>query len=113
MDVTYIPRARGFVYLAVMLDWFRELSWRVSIKMEASFCLETLENALARRGKPDILNSDQGSQFTGAAFTACSLVMASLSAWTAPGATTCSSSGCGAASNTRRSICAAVSDARP
>jgi putative transposase len=71
MDITYIPMERGYVYLAVVLDWFsrRVLSWRVSITMEASFCVETLEDALARHGKPDIFNTDQGSQFTGAAFT--------------------------------------------
>ena len=71
MDITYIPMARGFVYLAVVLDWFsrRVLSWRVSITMEAAFCVETLEDALARHGKPEIFNTDQGSQFTGAAFT--------------------------------------------
>jgi putative transposase len=71
MDITYIPMARGFVYLAVVLDWFsrRVLSWRVSITMEAAFCVEALEDALARYGKPEILNTDQGSQFTGAAFT--------------------------------------------
>ena len=63
--------ARGFVYLAVVLDWFsrRVLSWRLSITMEAAFCVETLEDALARRGKPDIFNTDQGSQFTSGAFT--------------------------------------------
>ena len=67
----YIPMARGFVYLAVVLDWFsrRVLSWRVSITMEAAFCVETLEEALAKHGKPKIFNTDQGSQFTGAAFT--------------------------------------------
>ena len=71
MDITYIQMARGFVYLAVVLDWFsrRVLSWRVSITMEAAFCVETLEDALARHGKPEIVNTDQGSQFTGAAFT--------------------------------------------
>jgi putative transposase len=71
MDITYIPMARGFVYLAVVLDWFsrRVLSWRLSITMEAAFCVETLEDALARYGKPDVFNTDQGSQFTGAAFT--------------------------------------------
>jgi putative transposase len=71
MDITYIPMARGFVYLAVVLDWFsrRVLSWGVSITMEAAFCVETLEDALARHGKPDIFNTDQGSQFTGSAFT--------------------------------------------
>ena len=71
MDITYIPMARGFVYLAVVLDWFsrRVLSWRLSITMEAAFCVETLEDAMARHGKPEIFNTDQGSQFTGAAFT--------------------------------------------
>ena len=71
MDITYNPMAKGFVYLAAVLDWFsrRVLSWRVSITMEASFCLETLEEALANHGKPEIFNSDQGSQFTSAAFT--------------------------------------------
>jgi len=71
MDITYIPMARGFVYLAVVLDLFsrRVLSWRVSITMEAAFCVETLEDALAKHGKPAIFNTDQGSQFTGMAFT--------------------------------------------
>ena len=71
MDITYIPMARGFVYLAVVLDWFsrRVLSWRVSITMEAAFCIEALEDALARHGRPGIFNTDQGSQFTGVAFT--------------------------------------------
>ena len=71
MDITYIPMARGFVYLAVVLDWAsrRVLAWRLSITMEASFCVETLEDALARHGKPEVFNTDQGSQFTGAAFT--------------------------------------------
>jgi len=71
MDITYIPMARGFVYLAVVLDWAtrRVLAWRLSITMEAAFCVETLEDALARHGRPDIFNTDQGSQFTGAAFT--------------------------------------------
>jgi putative transposase len=71
MDITYIPMARGFVYLAAVVDWFsrRVLSWRVSITMEASFCVETLKDALAKHGKPQIFNTDQGSQFTGEAFT--------------------------------------------
>ena len=70
MDITYIPMAHGYVYLAVVLDWFsrRVLSWRVSITMEAAFCVETLEEALAKHGKPEIVNTDQGSQFTGTAF---------------------------------------------
>ena len=71
MDITYIPMARGFVYLAAVLDWAsrRVLSWRLSITMQASFCVEALEEALAKHGKPEIFNTDQGSQFTGAAFT--------------------------------------------
>jgi putative transposase len=70
-DITYIPMARGFVYLVVVLDWFsrRALSWRVSITMEADFCVEAVEEALSRYGKPEIFNSDQGSQFTGEALT--------------------------------------------
>jgi putative transposase len=71
MDITYVPMRKGFVYLAVVLDWFsrRVLTWRVSITMEASFCIAALEEALAKHGKPEIFNTDQGSQFTGAAFT--------------------------------------------
>src|SRR3982074_2139573 len=71
MDITYIPMARGFVYLAAVVDWFsrRVLSHRWSITMEADFCIEALEEALARHGRPEIFNTDQGSQFTSAAFT--------------------------------------------
>ena len=110
MDKTYIPMARGFVYLAVVLDWFsrRVLSWRLSITMEAAFCVETLEDAMAHHGKPEIFNTDQGSQFTGSAFTTAFSPTAALrSAWTAKGlgGTMSSSSGCGAASNMRRCIC--------
>jgi len=74
-DITYIPMARGFVYLVAVVDWFsrRVLSHRVSITMEADFCVEALEEALAKHGKPDIFNSDQGSQFTSQAFT-CLLI---------------------------------------
>jgi putative transposase len=71
MDITYIPMARGFVYLAAVVDWFsrRVLAWRLSITMEVEFCLEAVEEALARYGRPEIFNTDQGSQFTGTAFT--------------------------------------------
>ena len=71
MDITYVPMARGFVYLAAVVDWFsrRVLSWRVSITMEAAFCIEALEEALARHGRPEIFNTDQGSQFTSHDFT--------------------------------------------
>ena len=70
-DITYIPMARGFVYLCAVMDWFarRVLAWRLSNTMEAAFCVETLEDALAHHSKPEIFNSDQGSQFTGTAFT--------------------------------------------
>jgi len=71
MDITYIPMARGFVYLAAVVDWFsrRVLSWRLSITLDVSFCLEALEEALLENGTPEIFNTDQGSQFTSAAFT--------------------------------------------
>ena len=71
MDITYIPMARGFVYLAAVVDWFsrRVLAWRLSITMETAFCIEAVEEALAKYGRPDIFNTDQGSQFTSAAFT--------------------------------------------
>jgi putative transposase len=71
MDITYIPMARGFVYLAAVVDWFsrRVLAWRLSITLEAAFCLEALEEALARYGQPEIVNTDQGSQFTSHDFT--------------------------------------------
>ena len=71
MDITYIPMARGFVYLAAVMDWFsrRVLAWRLSITMEVDFCLDAVEEALARHGRPEIFNTDQGSQFTSAAFT--------------------------------------------
>ena len=70
-DITYIPMARGFVYLVAIVDWFsrRVLAWRVSITMDADFCIEALEEALARFGKPEIFNTDQGSQFTSIDFT--------------------------------------------
>ena len=71
MDITYIPMARGFVYLAAVVDWFsrRVLAWRLSITLEATFCIEAVEEALARCGRPEIFNTDQGSQFTATAFT--------------------------------------------
>jgi putative transposase len=70
MDITYIPMARGFVYLAVVFDWFsrRVLSWRLSITLTTDFCLEAVEDALSRYGRPKIFNTDQGSQFTSADF---------------------------------------------
>jgi putative transposase len=71
MDITYIPMARGFVYLAAVMDWAtrRVLSWRVSITLDSSFCVDAVEDAIARYGCPEIFNTDQGAQFTNAAFT--------------------------------------------
>ncbi|MCE8531757.1 IS3 family transposase, partial [Ruegeria pomeroyi] len=70
MDITYIPMARGYIYLAAVLDWFtrRVLAWRVSITLEADFCIEAVEEALARHGAPELFNTDQGSQFTSTGF---------------------------------------------
>jgi putative transposase len=69
-DITYIPMAKGFVYLVAVMDWFsrRVLSWRLSITMEADFCVEAVQEAMAKHGRPDIFNTDQGVQFTSAAF---------------------------------------------
>ena len=71
MDITYIPMARGFVYLVAVLDWYsrKVLSWRVSITMDVHFCVEALEEAIEVHGVPEIVNTDQGSQFTSQAFT--------------------------------------------
>ena len=62
MDITYIPMARGFVYLTAVVDWFsrKVLAWRLSITMDVAFCIEAVEEAMARFGKPDIFNTDQG-----------------------------------------------------
>jgi putative transposase len=70
-DITYIPLAKGFVYLVAIIDWHsrRVLSWRLSNCMDTSFCLEALEEALMRHGTPAIFNTDQGSQFTSEDFT--------------------------------------------
>jgi putative transposase len=70
-DITYIPMRRGFLYLVAVMDWStrKVLSWRVSNTMDVEFCIEALEEALARFGRPDIFNTDQGSQFTSPRFT--------------------------------------------
>ena len=100
---------RGFVYLAVVLDWAsrRVLSWRLSITMEAAFCVETLEDAMAHHGKPEIFNTDQGSQFTGSAFTGV-LAKRHCDQHGRQGRRLAGqrlqSSGCRAAASTRRSI---------
>lgn len=69
-DITYIPMARGFLYLVAVIDWYSRyvLSWRLSNTLDDSFCVDALEEAL-RKGRPDIFNTDQGAQFTGKAFT--------------------------------------------
>jgi putative transposase len=69
-DITYIPMARGFMYLVVIMDWYSRyvLSWRLSNTMDSDFCVEALKDAM-RKGKPEIFNTDQGVQFTGEAFT--------------------------------------------
>ena len=71
MDITYIPMARGFAYLAAVIDWFsrKVLAWRLSITLDTGFCIEAVEEALAKYGKPEVFNTDQGSQFTSLAFT--------------------------------------------
>jgi putative transposase len=72
IDVTYIPMARGFMYLVAIMDWHsrRVLSWRVSNTLDTDFCIDALEEALARHGAPEIFNTDQGCQFTSQALTA-------------------------------------------
>jgi len=70
-DITYIPMKAGFVYLVAIMDWYsrRVLSWRLSNTLDSSFCVEALEEAVARFGRPEIFNTDQGAQFTSDAFT--------------------------------------------
>ncbi|MBV8605992.1 MAG: IS3 family transposase [Singulisphaera sp.] len=71
-DITYVPMTTGFLYLAAVIDWFSRyvVAWRLSNTLDGSFCLEMLEEAL-RSGKPEVFNTDQGVQFTAAAFTGC------------------------------------------
>jgi putative transposase len=73
LDITYIPMARGFIYFVGVMDWATRkiLSWRLSTTLTADFCVEALEDAIARYGAPQIVNTDQGSQFTSAAFVEC------------------------------------------
>lgn len=70
-DITYIPMRRGFVYLVAIVDWYsrRVLAWRLSNTLTTDFCVEALQEAIARYGRPEIFNTDQGSQFTSAEFT--------------------------------------------
>ena len=70
-DITYIPMAKGFVYLVAVMDWYsrRVLSWRISTTMDSSFCIDALQEAMEKYGCPEIFNTDQGSQFTSEEFT--------------------------------------------
>jgi len=70
-DITYIRLRRGFVFLTAVMDWFSRyvLSWEISVTVDEDFCVSTLERAVRRHGAPDIFNTDQGSQYTGVAFT--------------------------------------------
>ena len=121
MDTTYIPMSRGFVYLTAVLDWAtrRVLAWRLSNSLTADPCVEALEEAILKYGPPEIMNTDQGSQFTSSALSVCSSSKVSKSAWMAraAGGTTSSSNGCGSPSSTRRFTCTATtpfpSPARP
>ena len=113
-DITYIPMAKGFVYLVVIMDWVSRavLAWRLSNTLDADFCVEALEEALSHYGRPEIFNTDQGSQFTSDDFTATLKrhgVTISMDGKSLPsrkrGAaawTTSLSNDCGAVSNTRR-----------
>jgi putative transposase len=100
MDITYIPMARGFVYLAAVMDWFsrRVLAWKLSITLETEFCLDAVREALARHGKPEIFKRTRAASSPPWRSRGCWRSMRSRSAWmdAAPGGTMCSSSGCGA-----------------
>ena len=115
-DVTYIPMARGFVYLVAVIDWFsrRVLSWRVSNSMTADFCVEALEEAISRYGAPEIFNTTRARNLPQQASSMCCRETKSASAWmdAVRGATTCSSSGCGSRLSTKRSICMRTTPSR-
>ena len=106
-DITYIPMAKGFLYLVVIMDWVSRavLAWRLSNTLDADFCVEALDEALLRYGRPEIFNTDQGSQFTSDDFTG-TLKQHGVTI-SMDGKGRCmdrsSSSGCGAVSNMRRS----------
>jgi len=98
-DITYIPMRRGFLYLVAVMDWAtrKVLSWKLSNTMEADFCIEALEEAMARYGKPEIFNTDQAASSPAPVSSTYCSMPGSGSRWTARGAgwTTCSSSGSG------------------
>jgi hypothetical protein len=108
MDITYLPMQRGFLYLAAVMDWAtrRVLSWRVSNTLSADFCIEAVEEAIEHYGKPEIFNTDQGTQFTSDAFTTMLHDHGvAISMDGRVGATTSSWNACGARSSTKRCIC--------
>jgi putative transposase len=115
-DITYLPMAHGFLYLVAILDVAsrKVLAFRLSNTLTADFCVEALEEAMAKFGAPEIFNTDQGSQFTSDEWIKVLDDAGVASAWTArvAGSTTCSSSGCGAASSTKRFICTVTRTAR-
>ena len=109
MDITYIPMARGFVYLAAVVDWFsrRVLAWRMSITLEAAFCIEAVTEALAPTASRKSSTLTRAANSPAAASPVCCRRTESPSAWTAAalGATTSSSSGSGGPLNMRKFIC--------
>ena len=106
-DVTYIPVARGFLYLVVVMDWVSRavLAWRLSNTLGVDFCVEALEEALSRYGRPEVFNTDPASQFTSDDFTGTLKDHGITISMDGKGRCMDNilSSGCGAASNTRRS----------
>ena len=108
-DISYIPMAKGFMYLVAIMDWYsrRVLSWRVSNTLDTDFCIEALEEALQRFEAPEIFNTDRGPSSPVRRSPTCSRATPLRSAWMAraDGWTTCSSSVCGVASSTRTCTC--------
>ena len=114
MAITYVPMARGFVYLVAVIGGFSRtgLAWRLSITLETRPCAETLREALAWHGTPEIMNTDQGSQFTAVAFlTALPDAQIAIS-MEGKGATLSWSNGFGGRSNRRQAICAPIEVSR-
>jgi putative transposase len=108
-DITYIPVRRGFLYLVAIMDWAtrKVLAWRLSNTLDASFCVEALKEAIAKYGKPEIMNTDQGSQFTGTAWITTLTMPRSRSQWMGEDdtSTISSSNGSGDPSSRRLSTC--------
>ena len=106
-DITYIPMQKGFLYLVVIMDWYSRyvLAWRLSNTLESDFCVEGLKEAL-KKGRPEIFNTDQGSQFTSQSSWLYWQAVESESAWMVPAGTliTCSSKDYGVPSSMKRSI---------